>query len=144
PGAGAASGAVYSLALCSPAAMLGVERGNVDLLLFVLVLAGVLVVARGRPGLARAGLLVLLAGVLKLFPIFAAGFFVRRPARATAGLIAGLAAAFLVYVAATWHVIDAVLHAVPESTTFSYGVRRVSVWVSAFATSHVSGSLASY
>ncbi len=51
---------LYGAALCSPAVMLGIERGNVDLLLFAIVTLAV-VVARARPvrpdprGSARPG-----------------------------------------------------------------------------------------
>ena len=40
--AGAGSGALYGAALCSPAVMLGVQRGNVDLAVFAVVVLAVM------------------------------------------------------------------------------------------------------
>src|SRR5262249_34347434 len=71
PGASVTFGAVYALALCSPAVMIGVQRGNVDLFIFVLIVLAVLLSRHGRPGLVASLALVCLAAVLKLFPIFA-------------------------------------------------------------------------
>jgi Glycosyltransferase family 87 len=121
------AGALYALALCSPAAMLGVERGNVDLTLFVLIVAAVLLAQRGARGLIASGACVLLAAVLKLFPIFSIGFLFRR-ARWVAVVVV---VAFASYVIALHHQLRQVYRAYPQEDTFSFGVRRVSEWLSA-------------
>lgn len=130
-GASAKAGLFYAAALCSPSVMLGIQRGNVDLLIFPLIVLAVLVSRRGLGGLIAANALVLLAGVLKLFPILAVGFLLRRPERAArigAGAVIG---AFLVYVLATRAYIRRIFDAVPQVDGTSFGVRRVSEWVSA-------------
>lgn len=95
--AGVADGLVYAAVLCSPAVMLGVERGNVDLGMFVLVAAAVLAFRR-RAGAVVAPVLVVIAAILKLYPVFATPFLLRRPRRAALvsfGLVLG---AFVVYI----------------------------------------------
>jgi hypothetical protein len=77
-----------------------------------------------------ANALVFLAAVLKLFPIFAAGFLVRRVRRgAPAAATAVVLVAFGVYVLATLGTIRAIDRAVPQSDVLSFGVRRVSEWL---------------
>src|SRR5215207_1458130 len=93
---GRGEGLVYAAALLSPAVLLGVQRGNVDLLMFALVVAGVLLVRRSV--WAGAGAIVL-AAVLKLFPLLALPIFVRRRTRWAAG--AAALAVFALYVVVT-------------------------------------------
>ncbi len=128
-----ASGLFYALMLCSPAVMLGVERGNPDIVLFVIMLAAVLVGSRSRARETVGALLVLLAAVLKFYPVFAIGFLVRRATR-TSLLAAGLVAlVFLVYAALIHSEIHQILASVPQSSEFAYGVRRVTLWTAAAA-----------
>ena len=85
--AGAADGLAYGLAVCAPAVMLGVERGNVDLALFAWSCSRRCCCAAGAsPAGPRTGSSCSPA-ILKLFPIFAAAVLVRQPRRrAVAGL----------------------------------------------------------
>src|ERR1700690_1080128 len=76
-------GAVYGAALLAPATMLGVERGNIDLLMFALVGLGLLLVRRSP---WAGGVPIVLAGVLKLFPAFALAPFLRLRSRWPAAL----------------------------------------------------------
>ena len=124
--------ALYALALCSPAAMLGVERGNVDILLFALVAIAVLVSRRGLGGLVAADLLVFLAAALKLFPIFAIGFLVPRRNRLALVSIVAVVAGFGLYALSIDHELSQIRAALPQSNTFSFGVRRISDWMSAW------------
>jgi hypothetical protein len=131
PGASIRTGLLYVLALCSPAAMLGVERGNIDLTMFPLLLLAVLISRRRIRGLIVSGACVLLAAVLKLHPIFAVGFLVRRrsrPALITAGAVL---VAFAAYVIALHTQIHQVVSAVPQEDKYSYGLRRITEWISA-------------
>jgi hypothetical protein len=123
--------AIYAFALCSAASMLGVERGNVDLLLFALVVVAVLVSRRGLLGLVVADALVLSAACLKLFPIFAIGFTIPRRSRralVSAGIVI---ACFALYLLAIRHQLAEIRAALPQDDYFSYGIRRVSKWISA-------------
>ena len=80
PKGGVGGAALYAAALCSPAVMLGIERGNVDLLLFAMVALAAVVARRERFGPILAGALVLFAAVLKLL-IFSLGLLARQRRR---------------------------------------------------------------
>jgi hypothetical protein len=133
---------IYATVLCSPAAMLGVERGNVDLLIFAVVVVAVLVYRRGLLRLIIADGLLLLAACLKLFPIFAFGFSVfDRQRRAVIGVVA-VVGGFVVYLVAIEGQLQQIRKALPQEDIFSYGVRRLSQWLSA-ATEGASATRAS-
>jgi hypothetical protein len=137
---------LYALALCSPAVMLGVQRGNVDILLFAIVALAVLVSRRGLRGLIAADALVFVAASLKLFPVFAIGFLVPRRTRAALVSIAAVVAGFALYALAIRHELSQIHAALPQTDTFSFGVRRVSDWMSAWVegTSATGASLPSW
>lgn len=132
--AGFKAGALYGAALCSPAVMLGVQRGNVDLALFAVIVFAVLVSRRQLVGTLVADGLVLLAAVLKLFPILAVGFLVRRSQRVAWAGAAAVLGAFAIDVVATRDNIRALLRAVPQVNDTSFGLRRFSEWASAALT----------
>lgn len=121
----------YGAAVCSPAVMLGVERGNVDILLFALVVLGVLLYRRSRLPFGQA--IVLFAAVLKLFPIFAVGAFVRR--RSTRSLIGlgVLLAAFAVYCLAILDELRVIWRVTPQPSEYAYGIRICSEWLASHA-----------
>ncbi len=90
---------VYVLVLCSPAAMLLVERGNVDILMFDLLFLALVVIGSKQPLIRFFGyLLILVPSVLKLLPIFAVGAVLKEKQRWRA-IGAGLAVLtiFVVY-----------------------------------------------
>jgi hypothetical protein len=115
-------GLVYAAALCSPSVLLGIERGNPDLLVFALVVAGVLLL-RAAPVWARvaAHALLLFAALLKLYPVLAWGPLLRQPRRWVVRGLGGVAAAFAVYVALTWDDVRSIQELAPRDVIFSYG-----------------------
>ena len=130
-GASLRLGLLYAAALISAATMLGVERGNVDLLLFALVVLAVLVAGRTLSRLIGSGGLILLAAMLKLFPILAVGFLFRRATRQAWAVGAAVLVAFAAYVLALHHQIHQVVNAIPQADKYSFGLRRVTEWLSA-------------
>lgn len=114
--------AIYAAALCSPAVMLGVERGNHDLIVFAVLVAGLLLLRRPDSGTRLvAHAFFLLAAILKLFPIFAIAPLFRQPRRwllATAAVVGS----FAVYVVATFEDIQAIREDVQQEVPFSYGI----------------------
>src|SRR4051812_39835279 len=126
--AGPFSGLVYGLALVSPAVMLGIERANVDLVLFCLVVVGVFQLGR-RNGLWIGGGLLLFAGALKLAPIFALPVLLRRRGRAAVIAVGSLAAAFGLYILVTWSDFTGVVSGIPRDDYLAYGIRRLGEWV---------------
>jgi hypothetical protein len=109
-------GVVYAAALLAPATLLGVQRGNVDLLMFVLVAIGVLLVRRS-PWLAAIPITA--AGVLKLFPATAVIVFARERRRWLAGAASLIALA--VYGLATLNDIRTLRSVIPRVVPNSYG-----------------------
>ena len=109
-------GAVYGAALLAPATLLGVERGNVDLLMFALVALGTLLVRRSA-WLGAAP--IALAAVLKIFPGFALALLLRKRLRWPAA--AGALVVLLVYGIATLADIRTLRSVIPRETVNSYG-----------------------
>jgi hypothetical protein len=120
---------IYGLALCSPAVMLGVQRGNVDMVLFSLVAAAGLVMRRTRYGTPVASALILVAAVLKLFPIFAVGMLARLPRRAAVICVASVVGLFTVYAVATFRDIQTIERVVPQVDEYSYGLHILGGWL---------------
>ena len=102
--------------------MLGVERANTDLIVFVIVTIGVMLA--GRPARVAAVFghaLLLLAAVLKLYPAFAWVALLRQPFRRA--LIGGtvLTIAFATYLIATFDQLHSIREYFPREDRFSYG-----------------------
>jgi hypothetical protein len=114
-------GGVLALALCSPAVMLGVERGNVDLLVMALLMVA-LMMFRARRTSARAlsHCLFLLAAMLKLFPVFSFVVLVRQQRR---WLLAAAAVVLLfgLDVVLTFDDLRTIRRVVPQEVPLSYG-----------------------
>ena len=123
--------AIYGLAICSPAVMLGVERANVDLMLFALLVAAIFLLRRGRLGTVTSHALVLLGGLLKLFPILATSILLRQGKRAAIIGVTTVVVLFAGYVLITLHQIEAIFRSVPQHGASSYGVQRLSEWMHA-------------
>lgn len=112
---------IYSLAVCSPAVMLGVERGNTDLIVFVLLLAAAASPVHRRGGLILGSGALLLATILKLFPILTLPALARRDRRtALAGMF--VVCGFAAYAVATRGDLSMVARAVPVRIGRSYGI----------------------
>jgi hypothetical protein len=124
---------VYGLALCSPAVMFGVERGNVDIALFVLIAAAGLVMRRARYGAAAASALILVAAILKLFPIAAVGMLARLPRRAAVICVTWVLGLFAIYAAATFRDIQTIEQVLPQGDEYAYGIHIFGGWLGRIA-----------
>ncbi len=127
PRSGLAGAALYGAALCSPAVMLGIERGNVDLTLFAIVTLAVVVARRDRFGPMLAGALVLAAAVLKLFPIFSLGLLARQ--RRWVFIVGSVLVLFAAYALATLGDIRTIGKVVPQANAYSYGIDLSGRWL---------------
>ncbi len=112
----AREGLLYAVTLLSPAALLGVERGNVDLWMFALVALGVILVARSA---WAGGAPIVLAAVLKLFPVFGLVVLARRRSRWVAGAV--WLAVFAFYAALTLGDIRTIRTVLPKVVGNAYG-----------------------
>jgi hypothetical protein len=118
---------VYGAALCSPAVMLGIERGNTDLLVFAVVVAALALFRAARPTYrAIAHALFLFAAVLKLYPLFAWGVLHRQ--RPRWALVGSSAVVFLfgVYALATLSDIKTIERVSTQEILYSYGAGVLS------------------
>jgi hypothetical protein len=116
------AGLVFAAGLVSPAVMLGVERGNADLIVFSLLALAIVWLRHPRPELRAAShALFLLTGILKLFPVFAWGVLIRQPRRWALFGGGSVAVGFLVYALATLDDIETIRKVVPQAVWFSYG-----------------------
>ncbi len=128
-GARAIDAVAYGVVLCSPAAMLGIAHGNVDIVVFsVLVAALLLFRGRGLGGVLGHGLL-LLAAMLKLFPIFAAGVLLRQQRRRALLGFGGVALAFIAYALAIRSDIHVIQHRVGQLNDISFGIFIFVDWL---------------
>jgi hypothetical protein len=117
------SGAVMAIAVCSPSVMFAVERGNMDIVVFTLLAAAVLVWRDGRWGDVASPLIVLVAATAKIYPVFAlpAFAFVRR--RRAALVAVGCVVAFGVYALVTLGDIAANARIAPQGDFHAFGAR---------------------
>jgi hypothetical protein len=125
-------GILIALAVSSPSVMLAIERANMDIVVFTLL---VLAVLAWRVGTRRAQILsplvVLLGATAKIYPVFGlpAYLFLRRR-RAAAVTAILCAAAFSVYAIVTLGDIQAVARVAPQGDYHSFGARILpaAIW----------------
>jgi hypothetical protein len=142
-GATVGEGIVYGAALVSPAVMLGVERGNVDILMFALLVFALLAFRlRAFEGRVAGHAMLLLAGMLKLFPVLAWGVLLRQTRRWRIAGTGIVVAAFSVYVLVTLDDIRTILRVIPQVLGFSYGADIGVIAVRTWLSHHVWGALA--
>ncbi len=116
------TGLLYSLVLLSPSLMLAVERGNADLLIFLLAIGGCALLAQAPEWAAAAGLgLFLAAAVLKLYPV--AAFVAALKRRRGWVLVAVAAALFALFVIVDQTDLARVSQVAPRTTYLSFGSR---------------------
>ena len=114
---GLANTIIYGAALASPAVLLAVERGNTDLAVFALCVAGLAAIQRwGSAGTAIGVALILVATMLKLYPVFALVVLVPRTRLAVAAL-----AIAAIYALLTLPDLALISQATPRPTVYAYG-----------------------
>jgi hypothetical protein len=123
-------GLLYLALLISPPVVLLVERGNVDGVVFAMVCFGVAAWAARGPAIRAIGLaLVLLASMLKLYPLVVAWVLARRGGRWARAALAAAGAAFAVYLATTAKEMSMIAGATQQGTFPAYGLNVVVVAV---------------
>ena len=119
PNARAATIALVMAAVVSPAALLGAERGNLDLLLFFLVSCSI-VAARRVPFLSAS--FALLGFALKLFPIFGCAVLLRLGKTTFFRYLAILVLALAAYTFLTFSDLVKILANAPVGINGAYGL----------------------
>jgi hypothetical protein len=117
-------GALVAAALCSPAVMFAVERGNMDLVLCsLLVLAVFAWRARSEAARLLSPALVLVAAAAKFYAALALPAFALTGHRRARWIVAGGFTLFAVYLAATADDIEKVARATEGGLRYSFGAR---------------------
>jgi hypothetical protein len=119
-----AEGITFGILLCSPPIMLGVERGNIDLLAFILL--GVALTALANEQFSWRCLsycLVFIAGILKLYPACGLVLCCREKPRQLLWIAVSFVFAFGLYLALTYHDLQLINAGTRRSFLASYGSR---------------------
>jgi hypothetical protein len=106
-------------AIFSPAVLLGIERGNNDLLIFFLLALSLAVIRKSA--VAAAGIIAF-AFLLKLYPVFAASVFLREKKSRALGFLAGSVAFAGIFGALMRNEIRMIRAATPSGMSVSYGI----------------------
>jgi hypothetical protein len=118
----ALEGLAAAALLLSPSVMLAVERGNNDLVVFTLVGTAVAAIRSKRVGIRRsAAALLLLATVLKLYPLFASIALLRRRPKEAIYAVAAVVGAAAVYAVIIRRDLSLISDATPRPFYLSYG-----------------------
>lgn len=112
----------YALILCSPSAMLAIERGNNDLIVFILLSLSLLIM-KNKTAIWRyfSYIIIMFAAILKLYPIFALITALKEKKRNFTVIFLSIFIAFGVYVVRDFESIILISKATPRALVFSYG-----------------------
>ena len=112
----------YALILCSPSVMYAVERGNNDLIIFILLSLSLLIM-KNKTAIWRyfSYIIIMFAAILKLYPIFALITALKEKKRNFTVIILSLVIAFGIYVVTSFESIILVGMATPKGITLAYG-----------------------
>ena len=118
-------GFIAVVALVSPPVMMGVERGNLDLLILAIVGSVALIYEERTAARVLGSLAILSLGVtLKLFPMFCVSVAARF-SRQTFAFASGIAALSLIYLDLTMTSIFLIRRNVPTTFILSYGYKAI-------------------
>lgn len=94
-----AEGCIYSLFICSPPVFFLIERGNVDIIIFLMLSISLFILARITNLYARslAYLLILFASILKLSPIFGIVVALQEKKKTALTILLVIPLMFLIY-----------------------------------------------
>ena len=115
-------GLYSALVICSPSSILAIERGNIDVIIFILLAAAVFLYSQDtRFQKLKVFMLVFISAMLKLYPVFAAFIFLKENKKTFIRLFAGLLILFLIYLAVSWSDLVLVFKNTPGAPARSYG-----------------------
>jgi hypothetical protein len=118
------TGLILALAACSPSVMFALERGNMDVVLFLLVTLAVLIWRRFPvPAGVVSPILVLLAASAKLYPVVALPAFVLTRSRLASRTAVACLVLFAIYCVYSFRDIVHVADIATQGQEFSYGAR---------------------
>ncbi|HEX7331336.1 MAG TPA: hypothetical protein VF290_07545 [Pyrinomonadaceae bacterium] len=115
-------GLYFALLVFSPVTMFAVERGNIDLLMFGLLTAAIVLFQRkDQNGTVGAAVSIMLASILKLFPFLGVSLFLSLPKKKALLTIGACSALFGLYLLLTAGDLRLISQATPRPTFLGYG-----------------------
>jgi hypothetical protein len=120
---GLGTGGVVALAVVSPPVMFAVERGNMDIVVFTVLVAAVLAWRSTSVREVLSPLVVLLGAALKIYPVFALPAFVVVRRHRAAIVVVVCIVAFVVYAGLTLGDIAANARIAPQGDYHAFGAR---------------------
>lgn len=123
----AASAIIVFLASCSPPILFGLERGNVDVFIFsiLVIFYSFLSKMGGRSRSLGISCTIILLTVLKIYPIAAAAVFARGRRGYLYAFFTALVAIVALLLTAGGHELKAIAANTPQQTWLSYGELRI-------------------
>ena len=119
---------IFAFLAMSPATLLAVERGNIDLIVFALVVAGTLALVRAGTRALWMGIAALeAAAVLKLYPVFALATAVRMRDRPRLKLTIAVTLLFGLYATTTVSDLLLIAKGTPAAMNPAYGLGVLAV-----------------
>jgi hypothetical protein len=117
----------YSLILCSPSIMLLVERGNVDIIVFLLLFLSWVILCKSNQLIGRylGYSLISFAAFLKLFPIFGLSVLLKERGKVFIVSAAIFVTPFLIYCLSHSQELRDINGIVPDTNYFSYGYKVI-------------------
>ena len=117
-------GVVLALAACSPAIMLAVERANMDIALFSIVTAAMVVwQSCPRLGVWLSPIVVLIAATGKIYPVFALPAFLATGSTRAARMALLSLVLFAAYIGYSFRDVVHIAKIATQGEAFSYGAR---------------------
>jgi hypothetical protein len=110
---------LMTCAIFSPAVLLGLERGNIDLLVFFLLALAVYTIKKSRVGTT---VVIGLSFLLKLYPIFALAIFLREHKRVFRAIIVLSIIVCALYTMIMFDELRLIRLATPRPTSMAYGL----------------------
>lgn len=119
---------IYATVACSPAVMLAVDRGNIDMIMFSLCALAVFLLSKQRASMAYVAYgTILLAGFLKFYPVAAIVVSLREGKKRGLTIFFLLVWAFIGYLAITYEDFTAVRGIIPEPPNWAYGAKTLAL-----------------
>lgn len=112
-------GLYLTLVVFSPSVMQCVQRGNNDLIIFILI--GITLYLLTRQRICRAASMLLIASGLKLYPIVCIFLLFGNSKKQATYLALGVLCAFILYLSYTLSDLKLIFHNTPKPASFSYG-----------------------
>jgi hypothetical protein len=115
------TGVALLLGFFSPATILAMERGNIDLIIFFLFSFSLCYISNKLIHPA----IILFASILKIFPVFALISLIRFEKKIFLKLLLFFLAAFTLYFFITFNDIKLIINGTPSSSILSYGIKTI-------------------